>query len=145
MPSPRHPDLRPLFLAACDWVERNLGADIPILQVTLHLGHGLAPVTLPVPPRACLEGRPADGPDCVPARGPEADPSFVPTAFQEAILTALEGRALRTDALGHEVRDRSRLFRHPGGLKELREQGLVAHHPRLGYYRPDAPPEQFPV
>jgi len=65
---------------------------------------------------------------------------FVPTAFQLAILDALDGRALRTDALGAEVGDRGRLFRRPGGLPELREQGLVDNHPRLGYYRPDAPP-----
>lgn len=61
--------------------------------------------------------------------------------FQRGILQALQGRALRTDALAAEVGDRSRLFR-PGGLAELRDRGLVDHHPRLGYYRPDAlPPE----
>jgi len=68
---------------------------------------------------------------------------FVPTAFQCGILDALDGRALRTDALGAEVGDRGRLFRRPGGLQELREQGLVDNHPRLGYYRPDAPPPQL--
>lgn len=70
--------------------------------------------------------------------------SFVPTTFQEEVLAALEGRALRTDALGNAVGDRSRLFRNPGGLKELRKYNLVKHHPRLGYYRPDAPPEELP-
>jgi len=37
-----------------------------------------------------------------------------------------------------KVGDRRRLFK-AGGLKELKEIGLVAHHRRLGYYRPDAP------
>ena len=31
-------------------------------------------------------------------------------------------------------------FYKPGGLKELRDRGLVAHKPGVGYYRPDAPP-----
>lgn len=83
----------------------------------------------------------------VPAPGIAAEPTapqpFVPTPFQQDILDALEGKALRTDALAAKVGDRSRLFRHPGGLKELQEQGLVAHHKRLGFYRPDAPPEEL--
>ncbi len=78
-----------------------------------------------------------------PTEPPPAPPDFVPTAFQEAVLAALEGRALRNDALAREVGERSRLFRHPGGLRELRERGWVAHHPRMGFYRPDAPPEQL--
>jgi hypothetical protein len=68
--------------------------------------------------------------------------SFVPSPFQDSILAALEGRALRTDALGGAVGDRSRLFK-PHGLKELREQGLVGWHSRLGFYRVDAPPPQL--
>ena len=67
---------------------------------------------------------------------------FLPTPFQQAILDALEGKAMRTDALGAAVGDRSRLFR-PGGLKELRERGLVDHHERRGFYRPDSPPEEL--
>jgi len=64
----------------------------------------------------------------------------VPTAYQQAILDALEGRALRTDALAAALGgDRRRLFR-AGGLSELREQGLVSHHARLGFYREDVPP-----
>jgi hypothetical protein len=65
---------------------------------------------------------------------------FLPTPFQKGILQALQGQALRTDALGRKVGNRRKLFTHPGGLRELQEQGLVAHHKRLGYYRPDAPP-----
>lgn len=68
-------------------------------------------------------------------------PSFVPSAFQCAILRALDCRALRTDELGRIVGDRRRLFRHPGGLPELQDEGLVAHHRRIGYYRPDAKPD----
>lgn len=65
---------------------------------------------------------------------------FVPNPFQRGILEALKGKALRTEPLGDAVKDRRRLFKHPGGLKELREQGLVDHHNRIGYFRPDAPP-----
>jgi hypothetical protein len=65
---------------------------------------------------------------------------FVPTPFQKGILQALHGQALRTDDLGRKVGSRRKLFSHPGGLRELRENNLVAHHKRLGYYRPDAPP-----
>ncbi len=68
-------------------------------------------------------------------------PAFVQTAYQDAIMDALDGVALRTDPLGAAVGDRSRLFK-PGGLSELRKAGRVAHHPRLGFYRPDRlPPE----
>lgn len=68
---------------------------------------------------------------------------FVPNAFQQAILEALEGRALRTRALGDAVGDCSRLYK-PGGLAELRAQKLVAHHERLGFYSTLAPPPQLP-
>lgn len=71
-------------------------------------------------------------------RGPAAT-AFVPTPFQQDILDALEGKGLRTDALAAKVGDRSRLFR-PEGLPELRQHGRVDHHPRVGYFRPDAPP-----
>jgi hypothetical protein len=70
-------------------------------------------------------------------------PPFVPTPFQSDILAALEGKALRTDALANKVGDRSRLYRRPGGIHELRDNGLVAHHPRLGYFRPDCPPAEL--
>ena len=68
--------------------------------------------------------------------------SFVLTPFQEAIMEALEGKALRTRPLGAAAGDPSRLYKK-GGLTELRERGLVKHHPRLGFFRPDAPPEQL--
>jgi len=69
---------------------------------------------------------------------------FVPNALQGGILDALEFRALRTDALLSVVAaDRSRLYKRPGGIHELREHGFVGLHPRLGYYRPDAPPPEL--
>jgi hypothetical protein len=79
----------------------------------------------------------------LPPEKPHPISTFVPNAFQRGILASLEGKALRTDALGHAVRGRSRLFNDPGGLPELQDQGLVCHHRRVGYYRPDAPPEHL--
>jgi hypothetical protein len=73
--------------------------------------------------------------------GPPALPSFIPTPFQQEILAALKGKGLRTDALVAKLEcGRSRLYADPGGLPELQENGLVSHHKRVGYYRPDAPP-----
>jgi hypothetical protein len=78
----------------------------------------------------------------VPAHAQEK--AFIPTDVQERILIALEGRALTTDALAAAAGvDRSTPFKHPGGLKELREHGLVRHTPRLGFWRPDAPPPEL--
>ncbi len=75
--------------------------------------------------------------------GPEPLPEFIPTEFQQELLRALKGKALRTDALAAKLDcPSSRLFKHPGGLPELQEHGLVAHNKRLGYYRPDAPPAE---
>lgn len=67
---------------------------------------------------------------------------FIPNPFQKRILEMLKGRALRTDALAAAVGDRSRLYR-PGGIKELRERGMVGHHARIGYYRADVPPPEL--
>lgn len=74
---------------------------------------------------------------------PAAESAFVPTPFQADILAALEGKGLRTDALAAKVGDRRRLFKDPGGIPELQEQGLVSHHRRVGYYRPDFPPPEL--
>lgn len=78
-------------------------------------------------------------------RLPSAPPKFIPTPFQSDILAALDGRGLRTDALCHLVAggSKSNLYRDPGGLPELIEHGLVANHPRVGYYRPDAKPDDL--
>ena len=67
---------------------------------------------------------------------------FVPSPFQEAILEALDGKALKTQALGAAAGDKSRLYK-PHGLQELRDRGMVEHHDRLGFWRPDAPPPEL--
>lgn len=64
------------------------------------------------------------------------------TPEKVAALEALDGKAMRTDALAAAVGDRSRLFK-AGGLEELQQQGLVKHHKRLGFYRPDALPPRL--
>jgi hypothetical protein len=69
---------------------------------------------------------------------------FIPNAVQDAVLGALDGRALRTDALAREAKvERSQMFKKPGGLAELTENGLLERHPRMGYYRPDSPPPKL--
>jgi len=80
--------------------------------------------------------------DIIEASLPAEDLSFVPTPFQKAILDALDGKAMKTDQLGHAVKDRRRLFKE-NGLAELMDLGLVSNHSRLGYYRPDSPPEEL--
>lgn len=67
---------------------------------------------------------------------------FVPSHMQRGILDALNGKALRTDALASKVGSRSRIFRRDG-IHELRHAGLVSHHKRIGYFRPDAPPPEL--
>jgi hypothetical protein len=67
---------------------------------------------------------------------------FVPTPMQKAILKALEGRALKKDPLANEVcAGEGRTLYKPGGIRELRGRGLVAHKDGVGFYRPDAPPD----
>jgi hypothetical protein len=122
-----------LFDAARRYVHATYGPVVQAVTVTITLSTG-GRVVLPIVP-----GLPPGAPD----PGGDGDEPFVPSPFQEAILAALEGQARRTDALAREVGDRSRLFRHPGGLKELRDRGLVKHHPRLGFYREDALPDQL--
>lgn len=72
--------------------------------------------------------------------GSRAAAEFEPTDYQAEILVALEGRALRTDALAAQTsKDRRSLFTE-GGLKGLIAAGWVRHDKR-GYFRPDTPPE----
>ena len=66
-----------------------------------------------------------------------------PSELQLEIWQALEHRSMTTDGLEQAVSvSRPTLFKKPGGLPQLLEQGLI-HNDRAhgGYYRPDAPPE----
>lgn len=112
-----------LFRTVAAWTAANYPG-VAAVEICVKLSTG-AKVRLPMPV-------------VVPTADDTQADRFIPTAFQRAILDALDGRALRTDALGAVVGDRGRLFRKPGGIQELVAQGLVANHKRLGYYRPDA-------
>lgn len=109
-----------------EWAKQQY-PEFRALRVSIELDDAgrLEKVKMPIPPAGVAVA--------------ERDP-FVPGPVQKAILEALEGEALRSDALGTAVGGRSRIFQHPGGLKELQQEGLVKHHNRLGFYRPDAPP-----
>ncbi|MCE9545329.1 MAG: hypothetical protein K8T25_07415 [Planctomycetia bacterium] len=71
---------------------------------------------------------------------------FVMTQLQRAIWIALNGRALKGDALAEEVSggDKRRLYKR-GGIKELTASERVLNKPTVGYYRPDAPPSDFTI
>ncbi len=129
------PSLPEILAPLAAWVQTNAPGSIPAGTIQIPLVNGqplVLPfnlVFLPVVP--------------VPAwTPPEEDEPFIPTVFQQAILDALEGKALRTDALGLAVGDRGRLYK-PGGLKELIKEGLIGHHKRLGYYSTAAPPPEL--
>jgi hypothetical protein len=72
--------------------------------------------------------------------GPHSKP-FVGSPLQVAIYKALDGRALKKQALACEVcgGEGTRLYK-PGGIKEMMAGEFVVNKPGLGYYRPDAPP-----
>lgn len=112
-----------------DAVHRFVAANLPgrsALKIKIYTHEDASPFSMPVPPPV------------------PAVPVFIPNAFQRAILKALKRCALHTDALAAKLGgDRRRIFRKPGGIAELKEHGLVANHPRLGYYRPDYPPEEL--
>ena len=68
---------------------------------------------------------------------------LVPTPFQLTILKALNGRALKKMDLAREVcggEGNGNLLYREGGIRELRNRGLVTHKHGPGFYRPDAPP-----
>ncbi len=120
MPYPSHD----LFRALNKWLALNY-PERGAVELSVKLDNGKK-VKLPVD---------------LPKKAEESDDlPFVPNAFQTAILEALDGKALRTDPLGAAVGDRGRLFKKPGGIQELKDNGLVDNHPRVGYYRPDSPP-----
>lgn len=115
----------PLFAAVRAWLAAEYpGECCTEIKLVLHRGR----VVLAVPAGLAPQPIPED--------------AFVPTAVQSAILAALDGKALRTDELGAVIGDKRRLY-HAGGIKELRDLGLVELHKRLGYYRPDAPPPEL--
>jgi len=77
---------------------------------------------------------------------------FVLLPQHRSILDALNGKALRSECLAHTANlDKRSLFnrkRKTGKIKlglipELTKHGLIRHHDRLGYYRPDAPPPEL--
>jgi len=102
-----------------------------VLSVRIYTLEDQQPLQLPVP--------------AIPTRAQQLADAFVPTPLQQEILNALEGKALRTDALANKLGvERSRLFQKPkGGIMELKKEGFVESHPRLGYFRPDAPPPEL--
>lgn len=123
------PSLAQIGQALTRYVAAELPGVVPI-SVKIKLSNGQH-MTLPI---VVLAG---------PSRPAEVPATFVPTAFQAKILECLEGRAMKTGQLGAAAGDRGRLFRHPGGLKELQGEGYVGHHPRLGYFRLDSPPPEL--
>lgn len=110
-------------------------------EIRIKITDRAEPFCMPFPAESVLSRVPESDSGSASTGASQQEP-FVLTVFQRAILEALEGRALRTRALGAAVGDESRLYK-PGGLKELREHGLVKHHSRLGFYRVDAPPEEL--
>lgn len=77
----------------------------------------------------------------------ETPPDFVPNTLQRRILDALNGRAMKKQALADKVTagEGSRLYRskskRSGDLNELLDLKLVENKRDLGYFRPDAPPK----
>ena len=73
---------------------------------------------------------------------PAASGPFIPTPLQKAILAALAGQVLEKQALADLIcKGEGTVLYREGGIKELRALGLVEHKRRIGYFRPDAPPE----
>lgn len=72
---------------------------------------------------------------------PKTESPDVWTPLQISILKALDGQALKKQALANAVcgGEGSRLYK-TGGIKELRAAGRVELKHGLGFYRPDAPP-----
>jgi len=76
-----------------------------------------------------------------------------PDDYQCAVLAALEYRAFHSEPLILELekfgqkKDRTRFWKKGNGIKELMARGLVKLDPGkkgIGYYRPDAPPDELP-
>lgn len=140
MTSPRRSqeqtDTAALFEALRAYFVPLYGADAPPVKIEVWLKGEAESVRLLVP-------KPCPRSDDIAPADEQDDEAFILTPVQEAILDALDAKALRTDALAAKVGGRSRLFDKKAGLQELRDRELVKHHSRLGFYRPDSPPEQL--
>lgn len=81
---------------------------------------------------------------------PEEQVPFAPSVFQLAALRAMIGRAFMVDVLAQYMmtgtdlltETRRRLYGRKG-LRQLQDHGLVKLHPKMGFYRPDAPPHDL--
>jgi hypothetical protein len=126
MPTPANgrPTDELLIEAARAHVTRLYGPSRAPSKIKLYIEGVPGHVTLPVPP--------APAPASV----------WVPSDVQACVLEALAGKSLRTKELARAAGVSERdLFRHPGGLRELQDRGDVVNHKRLGYFRPDDPPQ----
>ena len=137
--APRRLSLEDVLQTIRDYMDENF-PDEPVRRVILHFGDGRR--IDQAMPRAPRTATPAPGPAS--AAAPPVLPPFEPNEMQAAILESLAGVAMRTDALADATGyNRCSLFRKPGGVAELQEQGLICHSKAAGYYRPDAPPENL--
>lgn len=118
-------NFRRILSQASPWVQRAAAANRPIsvLMIVSELTRELADAYL------TSEGT------------TPPNEAFIPTNLQAAILKALTNRNLTKQPLALEVccGEGSRLYK-PGGIKELKERGMVKNKRGVGYYRPDAPP-----
>jgi len=129
-----------IFTAIQKWIAANYPGDRPTkFKVRLMSGEW---VTLPLP---CCSTQPSQPIGTNGGRTlVERDASdFVPHPVQKAILDALDGQAMRTEDLAGIVGGRSRLFDKKNGLQQLKDLGLIRNHMRLGFYRPDSPPDEL--
>lgn len=132
------PDNRSLFDAVAAWAAESYPG-FPVEMVTIQLRYLPIPVQLPVASAPVIP---------LAKQQPAAPDAWEPSEYQAAILQALDFRALRSDALVTELDrmgengDRTRLWK-ARGIKELVDRGLVKNDRRVGYYRPDAPPEEL--
>jgi hypothetical protein len=67
---------------------------------------------------------------------------FLPTDRQKRILDMLDGETKKLAQLADTLKVRPSTL-SGRDLKELRDQELVRHDKRIGYYRPDAPPPEL--
>ena len=130
-----------LFAAIRRWLAVNYPGDAPQeFRLTLRSGRRLLLPIDPHPTQAQMKPTVYLGGE----DGPVTPKPFTPTDAQQAMLDALAGRILTTDAWAHAADvDRRTLFKHPGGKRELEEQGLIKHIKGRGFYRPDEPPEDL--